>query len=93
MVVMRPPSLDPVCRMTLKGDFVRYKQKGNEYHFCSKKCLNMFQSNPEAYIEQTDFSGRYTLDFYDVKKGNPVLTVPVIFKKKEAVYDTNGHDH
>ena len=42
---------DPVCGKHLRAQnhtlFTKYK--GNEYRFCSKKCLEQFKVNPERY--------------------------------------------
>jgi P-type Cu+ transporter len=45
-------AIDPVCGMKVDpakaaGELAH---KGTKYHFCSKRCLHAFQSNPERYL-------------------------------------------
>ncbi|HKB61020.1 MAG TPA: YHS domain-containing protein, partial [Gallionellaceae bacterium] len=47
---------DPVCGMTVKSDSPhRYTYHDTEYHFCSEKCLNKFQADPESYLHPAEF--------------------------------------
>ena len=42
---------DPVCGMKVESEAkpsVAYQDK--QYHFCSQKCLDKFQANPDAYL-------------------------------------------
>ena len=42
---------DPVCGMTVKPESPhRFEYRGDEYHFCSAKCVAKFSSNPERYL-------------------------------------------
>jgi YHS domain-containing protein len=44
-------NVDPVCGMTVAaGDGYDRVYEGWEYRFCSKSCLEQFESNPERYI-------------------------------------------
>ena len=41
---------DPVCGMAVgSGDAYSRKYHGLEYRFCSRKCLDEFENNPDAY--------------------------------------------
>lgn len=41
---------DPVCGMTVSGDQGYTKMHdGRQYRFCSKVCLDKFESNPQIY--------------------------------------------
>jgi len=45
---------DPVCGMRVESEAqpsMAYKDK--QYHFCSQKCLDKFQANPDAYLKPT----------------------------------------
>jgi YHS domain-containing protein len=47
-----PPAFaaDPVCGMAVAPDEAYTKRHaGHTYHLCSKKCLDLFEVNPEAY--------------------------------------------
>ena len=46
-----PDITDPVCgkRLRTQNHTLFTKYKGNEYRFCSKKCLEQFKMNPERY--------------------------------------------
>jgi Cu+-exporting ATPase len=43
---------DPVCGMDVdpKKTEHHFRHKGQEYHFCSDKCLSKFKASPEQYI-------------------------------------------
>ncbi|HEY5993471.1 MAG TPA: heavy metal translocating P-type ATPase, partial [Gallionellaceae bacterium] len=42
---------DPVCGMTVKPESPHhYEYRGEEYHFCSAKCVARFQADPEKYL-------------------------------------------
>ena len=43
---------DPVCEMTVTSSSAKGKMdyKGKTYYFCSTKCMNKFESNPEDYL-------------------------------------------
>lgn len=43
--------IDTVCgkRLRTQNHTLFTKYKGNEYRFCSKKCLEQFKMNPERY--------------------------------------------
>jgi len=41
---------DPVCGMPVAADTgYSEKYKGHEYHFCSRKCLDNFDVNPQQF--------------------------------------------
>ncbi len=45
-------STDPVCGMEIyetKAAATAF-YKGTAYHFCSKKCLGVFEENPATYV-------------------------------------------
>lgn len=46
-----PVYVDPVCGM-LVSEKTLYKTmyKGSIYYFCSKRCLEEFEKNPEYYL-------------------------------------------
>lgn len=42
---------DPVCGMTVEpGHGYAENREGREYHFCSRKCLDKFDAEPQHYI-------------------------------------------
>ena len=41
---------DPVCGMAIDEDAVIVTIEGKEYGFCSKKCADMAEANPEKYL-------------------------------------------
>jgi class 3 adenylate cyclase len=43
---------DPVCRMQIDPEKTSFSfsYKNKKYHFCSDYCLNLFSSNPEAFL-------------------------------------------
>jgi class 3 adenylate cyclase/YHS domain-containing protein len=44
--------VDPVCHMLIdpsKGDYI-FAFEGRTYHFCSANCMELFRSNPAAFI-------------------------------------------
>ncbi|MDD4998435.1 MAG: heavy metal-binding domain-containing protein, partial [Syntrophales bacterium] len=44
---------DPVCNMTVAGDSAyHYHYSGNDYYFCSERCLNQFKEHPEQYLDK-----------------------------------------
>ncbi len=45
--------VDPVCGMTVKAEKAAGKTEhnGESYYFCSKGCLNKFESEPQKYLE------------------------------------------
>lgn len=47
---------DPVCGMIVDSETTEYhfKHKGQEYHFCSSKCLGKFKTSPGQYIEKEE---------------------------------------
>lgn len=48
---------DPVCGMDVKPDKGYSKMyQGNEYRFCSRKCLNKFDENPDRYLNAKESS-------------------------------------
>ncbi|HEX5364314.1 MAG TPA: heavy metal translocating P-type ATPase [Gallionella sp.] len=47
------PDIDPVCGMTVAEDKPHHlEHRGRSYRFCSKKCLDKFQANPDAYLHK-----------------------------------------
>lgn len=49
------PIIDPVCGLVVSEDEGYGKlHSGNLYRFCSKKCLDTFDHNPERFIEQAE---------------------------------------
>ncbi len=47
---------DPVCGMDVNPDKTEhhFTHKGQEYHFCSSKCLGKFKASPEQYINKKE---------------------------------------
>ncbi|MBK4738826.1 heavy metal translocating P-type ATPase [Noviherbaspirillum pedocola] len=46
------PYTDPVCGMKVGPDPDReIAFKGQTYHFCSRRCMDRFQSDPQAYVD------------------------------------------
>ncbi len=41
--------IDPVCGMTIRGDLLSIHE-GVEYHFCTARCLALFQTSPDQYL-------------------------------------------
>jgi len=42
---------DPVCRMAIEpGHGYSEVYEGREYHFCSRKCLDKFDAEPQRYV-------------------------------------------
>lgn len=41
---------DPVCGMTVKGDFFTSNYKGINYYFCSEQCKSDFDKDPEVVL-------------------------------------------
>jgi len=53
--------LDPVCGMEVDTEKGYGKMhEGNLYRFCSRKCLDKFESKPEKYIETHSDQGDIT---------------------------------
>jgi YHS domain-containing protein len=45
--------IDPVCDMEVEPDQgYGMMHKGNLYRFCSRSCLNKFDSEPERYLQK-----------------------------------------
>ena len=44
--------LDPICGMRLSSEQngLTYTYIGQEYHFCSQACYDLFRRSPEYYI-------------------------------------------
>lgn len=82
-VELRPPRLDPVCRMAV----------GNDDAFCSPACEALFAADPEKYRGGELLEGSYNLAFNDLKTGRAVLKIPVRFGGREAQGDGGGHQH
>jgi YHS domain-containing protein len=46
-----PPKKDPVCGMVVEpGQGYTENHDGKEYRFCSRKCLDKFDAEPQRYI-------------------------------------------
>ncbi len=47
---------DPVCGMDVKDDknSITSDFRGQTYHFCSDKCKNMFDQDPEKFLNPRD---------------------------------------
>jgi YHS domain-containing protein len=45
--------VDPVCGMRVDPVRAKYKAiyKGKVYYFCSRRCMEEFNSNPEYYLK------------------------------------------
>lgn len=54
-------SVDPVCNMKVDSGNppFRWRYRGVEYHFCAEVCLQLFQREPEKYLnaDETTRSG------------------------------------
>lgn len=49
---------DPVCGMHVEVEKGYGKMhEGTLYRFCSRKCLDKFEDEPDKYISQTDRKG------------------------------------
>ena len=92
-VVMKPPVIDPVCRMTYMDGFLKTSYAGKDYFFCSEGCAEAFGKDPEKYKNNVGIKGAYNLAFYDTKTNRPVLSVPVIFKGKGETKDAGEQHH
>jgi YHS domain-containing protein len=94
-VVMKPPTIDPVCGMPYEEGFLLASHEGREYFFCSEACAGAFRDDPGKYKDKDKgtITGRYTLAIYDTKTNRPVLRVPVIFTGKGEASDAGGHQH
>lgn len=50
--------IDPVCGMKVGADKGYGKiHEGTLYRFCSRNCLDKFESDPEKYLNQPDKQG------------------------------------
>jgi Cu+-exporting ATPase len=48
-------NIDPVCGMEVKTDSTNSSEyDGQQWHFCSEKCLHAFEANPAQYMKRTD---------------------------------------
>lgn len=47
---------DPVCGMNVDSDKTEhhFTHNGQEYYFCSEKCLSMFKASPDQYINKKE---------------------------------------
>jgi YHS domain-containing protein len=49
----KPPTIDPICGMVVAEEKGYGKlHHGELFRFCSKKCLDEFDQNPEKYVSQ-----------------------------------------
>ena len=48
-------TVDPVCKMEVYEKTVNYKSEyhGKAYYFCAEMCKNVFEENPQKYIQQS----------------------------------------
>jgi len=47
------PATDPVCRMPVEpGQGYSKNHGGRLLHFCSRKCLDKFEAEPQRYLAQ-----------------------------------------
>ena len=92
-VVIKPPVLDPVCRMKYQKGFLEERSEGKDYYFCSESCREAFLKNPGKYAGRDSVQGSYSLAFYDTKTDKPVLRVPLTFRGKGEVHDAGTHRH
>jgi YHS domain-containing protein len=48
--------IDPVCGMevNVKESTPQHHFKGNDFYFCSSKCLELFIGNPSAYVAESE---------------------------------------
>ena len=48
-------AVDPVCGMTVDAETAEHRvvHHGRTYHFCSVRCEDKFEADPDRYIEQT----------------------------------------
>jgi len=48
-----PSSIDPVCGMKVDANQPPFQwlYQGQEYHFCSEVCKQLFQREPQKYIK------------------------------------------
>ncbi|MGC8593723.1 MAG: YHS domain-containing protein [Nitrososphaeria archaeon] len=44
-------NIDPVCGMRVKDTEHKVLYKGRIYYFCSSKCKEEFQKDPEGYLK------------------------------------------
>ncbi len=45
---------DPVCGMSTgePDNFTRYRHEGEDYYFCSDRCLEKFKNNPDQFLDK-----------------------------------------
>ncbi|MBF0342648.1 MAG: YHS domain-containing protein [Nitrospirae bacterium] len=91
--VIKPPTVDPVCKMPHQENFIRHTHNGKDYFFCSEGCLSEFQNSPGKYKDDRYVEGKYKLVFYDTKTDKSVLSVPVIFAAKGEASHAGQHQH
>ena len=49
---------DPVCGMAVApGDGYTKMHQGRQYRFCSRKCLDQFEAEPQRYIANASTGG------------------------------------
>lgn len=50
-------AIDPVCGMNVEEDTAKWRSlfKGQEYLFCSKKCKDIFDRDPEKTLSSPYF--------------------------------------
>jgi len=92
-LTIKAPALDPVCGMVYQQNFAARTHEGKEYYFCSKTCENIFLKEPGKFEDADGINGKYLLSFSDLKTGNPVLNIPVIFKGKGDKNHARGGHH
>ncbi|MBF0606558.1 MAG: YHS domain-containing protein [Magnetococcales bacterium] len=90
-VVIKPPEVDPVCKMPYTEGFTKHTHNGKDYHFCSDACLKTFKDNPGQYGDNMYAQGKYNLMFYDTHTGKPVLSMPVVFAAKGEGHNAGHH--
>lgn len=48
------PAIDPVCGMTVEpGQGYTKTHEGRLLHFCSRKCLDSFEAEPQRYMAKS----------------------------------------
>lgn len=89
-----PPPVDPVCGMPHEEGFLSKRYRWKTYYFCSETCLNEFNKAAEKYKDKDGLKREYAFVFYDVRTGNNLLNVPIIFNGKEKMGSVSGgHVH
>ena len=53
-------AIDPVCGMKVKREPARHRfeYRGQEYLFCSARCRERFQADPENFLQPKEFPSR-----------------------------------